>query len=124
MAPKLSPVSVAVIVKDRKKAVRWYREKLGMDVLDQHEHWVTVGSKKGGLRLHLCQTTEYDPKGKLEPGNTGILLRVPGDLEKAYRELKRKGVKFTHPPEKMPWGWLCLLTDPDENEFSLMPARA
>ena len=118
---KLQPVSVAVVVSNRKKAVQWYRKKLGLDILDQEDHWVTVGSKRRGIRLHLCQTTEFDPKGKLEPGNSGILFQVDADIEEAYRWMKRRGVKFSHPPQKMEWGWFCAFLDPDGNEFWLVP---
>lgn len=118
---KLKPFSVAIVVSDRKKSLRWYRQKLGLEVVDQDAHWVTVGSKRRGIRLHLCQTTEFDPKGKLEPGNSGILFMVDGDIEKAYRDLKRRGVKFANPPKKMDWGWFCSFLDPDGNEFWLVP---
>lgn len=121
MPTKLKPFSVAIVVSNRKRAVKWYRQKLGLDVIDQEDHWVTVGSKRTGFRLHLCQTTEYDPKGKLEPGNSGIMFVVDGDLEKAYRDLKRRGVKFDNPPTKMDWGWMCSFLDPDGNQFWLNP---
>jgi predicted enzyme related to lactoylglutathione lyase len=119
---KLKPLSVAIVVSNRKNAVRWYQKKLGLDVIDREGHWVTVGSKRRGIRLHLCQTTEFDPKGKLEPGNSGIMFQVDGDIEKAYRALKRRGVKFSHPPKKMEWGWYCGFLDPDGNEFWMVPA--
>lgn len=124
---KLSPLSVAVVVSDRKRAVQWYQKKLGMRVLDRTEHWVTVGAAgrgpiSGAARLHLCQTSEFDPKAKLEPGNTGILFTVDGDIERAYRTLKGRGVKFPQPPKKEEWGWSCVFQDPDGNQFSLVPA--
>ena len=123
---KLRPYSVAIVVKDRRKALRWYTTKLGLDVLERHEHWTVVGSRRGGIALHLCQTSEYLPRSKarLEPGNSGVLLTVDGPIERAYRTLRKRGVRFPHPPEKMPWGWHCVLADPDGNEFSLAPDDA
>ena len=118
---KLKPWSVAIVVSDRRKAVRWYREKLGVEVSDQSDHWVTVGSKRRGVRLHLSQVTEFDPKGKLEPGNSGIMFLVDTDIPKAYRQLKRRGVKFPFPPKKEEWGWFCGFADPDGNIFWLTP---
>jgi catechol 2,3-dioxygenase-like lactoylglutathione lyase family enzyme len=124
MAPlKLRPMSVAIVVSDRKKAVKWYTQKLGMDLLTHQQHWAVVGSKKGGIQLHLCAVKEYDPKGKLEKGNTGIMLRVPGKMMLAYEALRKKGVKFPFPPEKMEWGWFCGLSDPDGNVLWLTPTR-
>ncbi|MCI4341013.1 MAG: VOC family protein [Thermoplasmata archaeon] len=118
---KLSPYSVAVVVSDRKKAKKWYTKKLGLKVFSDDEHWTVVGAKKGRMALHLCQTTEFDKKGKLEPGNSGILFFVDRPIPKAYAALKKRGVKFPSPPKKFDWGWHCVFADPDGNEFSLMP---
>ncbi|MDE1837718.1 MAG: VOC family protein [Euryarchaeota archaeon] len=119
---KLKPYSVAVVVKDRKRSLRWYHEKLGLDILADHEHWAVVGSKKQGVALHLCAVREFDPRGRLEKGNTGILLRTDRDIERTYRELRKRGVKFSLPPTKEDWGWACTLVDPDGNEIRLAPS--
>ena len=112
---KLSVASVAVVVKDLKRAKGFYVQKLGMKLLDDMGHWVTVGQPRG-VRIHLCQVKP------LEKGNTGILLQVDGKLEAAYQALKKKGVKFSVPPTKHDWGVECRLLDPDGNEFWLMEA--
>ncbi|MBI5543700.1 MAG: VOC family protein [Deltaproteobacteria bacterium] len=108
--------SVAVVVKNKERARRFYVEKLGMKVLDDMEHWLTVGQPRRGARIHLCETTP------LEPGNTGIILSVDQKIEDAYRELKRKGVKFSVPPTEREWGVECRLLDPDGNELFVMEA--
>ena len=41
------------------------------------------------------------------------------DVEKAYAELKARGVEFTSPPEKQPWGTFAVFRDPDGNQFVL-----
>ncbi len=115
--------SVAVVVADRENATKWYTEKLGLDVIDRMEHWVTVGRKGRPGVLHLCQTTEFDPNGKLEPGNTGIALLLPGkDFVAACDALKAQGVEFVTEPEKADWGWWASIRDPDGNEFTVGPA--
>ncbi len=114
---KLSPLTAAVVVKDLKAARKFYTQKLGLKVLDDMDHWLTVGADEKGMRLHLC---EMKP---LEKGNTGILFSVDEKTDKAYAALKKKGVKFTKPPKRQPWGWECVFQDPDGNEFLLMPAR-
>ena len=114
--------SIAVVVSDRRRAQRWYTETLGLDLIDADDHWVTVGRKKKDGVLHLCQVTEYDEKGALEPGNTGILLRLPGkDFEVSCAKLKERGVDFSHEPEKAAWGWWAVVRDPDGNELMLAP---
>lgn len=112
----VKPISVAVVVSDRKKALKWYREKLGLRVLANEDHWVVVGSRDG-VQLHLCEPMG----GKLEKGNTGILFQTSGSVPAAYRALSRKGVKFPNPPKKVEWGWFCQFQDPDGNIFWLAP---
>ncbi len=111
---KVSPVSIAVVVKDARRSKKFYVDKLGMTVLDDYPHWVTVGKPRQGFRIHLCDT---EP---LEPGNTGIALRVDTKLDAAYQALKKKGVKFSVPPKEQEWGMECRFVDPDGNEFWLM----
>ena len=113
--------SVAVVVADRSKAVAWYTEKLGLDRVADSEHWQAVGRKGDPSSLHLCQVTEFDPKGQLEPGNTGIALSVPGDFVKSCGALEARGVEFVSPPTKYDWGWGATIKDPDGNEFYLHP---
>src|SRR5580658_5198027 len=64
--PKAEFVSVAVVVASRKKSLEWYTKRLGLDVIQSIDHWVTVGrAGKPGV-IHLCQTSEYDPSIPLE----------------------------------------------------------
>ncbi len=111
---KLRPSSIAVVVKDVKRAKKFYVQKLGMKLLDDMDHWVTVGQPRTGMRIHLCETKP------LEKGNTGIALTVDGPVQRAYAALKKKGVKFSVPPKEQPWGLECRLLDPDGNEFWLV----
>jgi predicted enzyme related to lactoylglutathione lyase len=109
-----SIIDVAVVVSNATKSSQWYKEKLGLEVRDQMDHWVTVAPKGSGVVLHLCQTTP------LEQGNTGIAFGVD-DLDKAYEELSRKGVEFTVKPTKKEWGSYAMFKDSDGNEFWLVP---
>ena len=120
-SPRVSSwvASVAVMVSDARKAREWYTTKLGLSVLMDGEHWITVGRKEKGGAIHLCVAT---PDGfSLEPGNTGILVMVDGDLREECAKLREAGVEFVHPPTKQPWGvWDATVRDPDGNEILLM----
>lgn len=127
MAPKERPsvwvVSVPVVVSDRKASKAWYTEKLGLSLVEDEDHWVTVGGDGKGSVLHLCQASENQPAPiPLEPGPSGIVLAIPGDFEKECARLRAAGVTFSHPPEKAPWGWYATVRDPDGNEHNLAPA--
>ena len=43
----------------------------------------------------------------------------PDAVERAYLELKRKGVTFSEELRDMNWGKLAILKDPDGNELEL-----
>ncbi len=119
-------VSVAVAVTDRKKAAKWYAKTLGFRVLDDDdEHWTTVGDRSGKFRLHLCEVGGRPGKKppKSEVGNTGILLVTNEPFRAECARLVRRGVKFSQPPRKMPWGWVSKFLDPDGNEFWFVPAE-
>jgi len=115
-------LSVAVVVSDRKKAVEWYTQKFGLELVDDMDHWQTVGRKGGGGKLHLCQVSEYDAKAPLEPGNSGIAFTLEGDFVTACQALMDRGVDFSSPPTKSAWGWGAAVKDPDGNEIYLTAA--
>jgi len=120
--PKAQVSSIAVVVSDRAKATEWYTKRLGLDVIESMEHWVAVGRKGHGGMLHLCQMSEFEANAPLEPGNSGITLRIPGmDFVAACRALQANGVEFVEGPKKEPWGWYATVRDPDGNELFLMP---
>ena len=114
--------SVPIVVSDRNESKKWYTERLGLEVIDDEDHWVTVGSKTRGSVFHLCQASENHPPIPLEPGPSGIVLALPGDFVTECAQLKAAGVEFAHAPEKAAWGWYATIRDPDGNEFHLFPA--
>ena len=120
----IRPISAAVAVRDRKKAAKWYRDRLGFRVFDDDpEHWTTVGDRSGKFLIHLCEVRGRGKKPpRSEVGNTGILLAVTGSFAGACARLKRQRVRFSMPPKKLPWGWVAKILDPDGNEFWLQPA--
>jgi catechol 2,3-dioxygenase-like lactoylglutathione lyase family enzyme len=120
--PKATFASVAVVVSDKKKSLKWYTKKLGLDQIAKMDHWVAVGRKGQPGLLHLCQTSDYDTSIPLEKGNTGINLHIPGKFDVACATLAANGVKFSSPPQKEEWGWWATVEDPDGNEITLTPA--
>jgi catechol 2,3-dioxygenase-like lactoylglutathione lyase family enzyme len=118
--PKASFVSVAVVVSDKKRSVDWYTRNLGLDLIDEQDHWITVGRKGNPGVLHLCQTSDFDTSIPAESGNTGIMFHIPGDFFAACDRLAENGVKFSAPATKSEWGTWAMVADPDGNEICLM----
>ena len=102
--------TMAVVVKDEKKAAKFYTEKLGLHVVDKYPHWHTVTTRGGTVRLHLC------PDSPPEKGNTGIAFATT-DCKKEEAALRKRGVKITTPTTKEDWGVYFTFADPDGNEF-------
>ncbi len=115
--------SVAVTVSDRQKSLDWYTHRLGLEIVEvdpQDPHWVTVGRRGRLGALHLCQAGDY-PDLVLEPGNSGIDLRVDHDFLSACATWKRRGVEFVVPPTERTWGWEAQVRDPDGNVLRITP---
>ncbi len=116
--------TVAVVVKDRKRALEWYRDILGLkEAFVSRDsafpggvgHWIEVGSGRPLTRIHICEVSEEWGV----PGLTGITF-LTSDIKRAYKVLKGRGVHFQRELKKMDWGeWLCAFRDPDGNEFDL-----
>jgi catechol 2,3-dioxygenase-like lactoylglutathione lyase family enzyme len=124
--------TVAVVVSDRRKALQWFKDVLGLPVAyvgpaepdsnpsvqgspDNPGHWIELGSERPMTRIHLCELEDH----RVEPGPTGITFLTDNILAE-YERLKLKGVRFMNSPREMEWGeWLCEFLDPDGNEFDL-----
>ncbi len=122
---------MAVVVSDGRKAIRWYRDVLGLEVAyigpeapspdpavqgtpERPGHWVELGPRRPRTRIHLC-----DLGGQTEPGPTGITF-LTDDIQADHARMRGLGVRFLSEPRMMEWGeWLCAFVDPDGNEFDL-----
>jgi catechol 2,3-dioxygenase-like lactoylglutathione lyase family enzyme len=120
--PKLTFFCVGLTVSDRQRSVTWYTEKLGLDLVQDMGHWVTVGRRGGSGLIHLCQTSEVGIPEVPEAGIAGIELKFPGEFRAGCAALKARGVTFAEPPTKRSWGWSARVVDPDGNELTLMPS--
>lgn len=124
--------TVAIVVSDRRKAIAWYRDVLGLPVAyigpnepnadasvqgtpDNPGHWIELGPFRPLTRVHLCEFSDH----RTEPGPTGITF-LTNDIHADCERMIAQGVRFLYPPKKMEWGeWLCEFADPDGNEFDL-----
>src|SRR2546425_2317921 len=105
--------TVAVVVRDEKKATKFWKDKVGFRVVTSFPHWVTVAPRGANVRLHLC------PDSRPEKGNTGYLFSTK-DAKQEEAALRKKGVKITKPVKKEEWGTIFWFADPDGNEFQVM----
>lgn len=111
--------NVTVVVKDLSRSLRFFRDKIGLRLAfyDKTHKWVCFDAGKTSFSL----TTPWNREAKkLVGARTGISFYVV-DLEKTYKRLKKKQVKFTITPRKEAWGGLIAnFKDPDGNHFFLL----
>ncbi|SRR5713226_5461972 len=124
----LKGISVVVVpVKNRKKAIEFYKRKLGMKVATDAPDmdWVELAVPKSkGPTISLIQPDPKWGKKTYEDtmkfiGENTVLIFSTDDIKATYAELKEKGVKISK-PKKQEWGgWWSEFEDQDGNEYGL-----
>jgi len=94
MAAKLA--LVIEFVTDMERAVRFYRDTIGLPLKFQSPEWSEFVTGETTLALHPA--SDRNPAGKVELG-----FHVP-DLQLWHKEMTTKGVQFSMPPKKQDYG--------------------
>lgn len=102
--------TIAVVVRNEKKATKWWKDKLGVRVVTRFPHWHTIATRGSSVRIHLC------PDSKPEKGNTGFAFHAKS-AAREEKALRRKGVTITVPTTTEDWGTYFMFADPDGNEY-------
>lgn len=118
--------SATLMVRDQDAAIDFYVEKLGWekraDIAPGGDgpRWVEVGPPGAVTTLALVRPDDVGAPVEAAGGYKGISL-VTDDMDSTYKELSDRGVKFTQPPEQMPWGQMATwFDDLDGNRFFLV----
>ena len=113
--------NVTVVVKDLGKALRFYRDKVGLRLCfyDKKHDWVCF--ECGAGRTTFSLTTPWNKQAKSLVGvRTGVSFYVD-DLELTYRAMLKKRIRFSLKPRKERWGGIVAnFEDPDGNKFFLL----
>ena len=114
----LALADVAVVVSDAERSARWWVERVGLRsfTLGGSGHAVLVAPPGDRFVLHLCQGI-----APVEPGDTGIAF-VTDEIDAMIARMVRRGVQFTVPLRKEPWGAVAKFADPDGNVFWILGA--
>ena len=98
-APMATKISYVIkFVSDMNRAVKFYRDTLGLPLKFESPGWSEFVT--GDVTLALHPASEKNPAGGVELGFT------TGDLRKTYEDLKAKGVQFPMAPTKQDFGGL------------------
>jgi lactoylglutathione lyase len=112
---------VRLFVRDWERAVRFYTDVLGMKLEARADEFGWAQFATGACFLAVERLAPDDPEAAGLVGRfVGVSLRVP-DIEETYRTLVERGVEFSSPPCKQPWGGtLAHLRDPEGNVLTLL----
>lgn len=83
-------------VADMNRAVKFYRDVLGFQLKFESPEWSEFATGETILALHMA--SEKNPAGAVDLGFT------VADVEKFYKDLSARGVRFTLPPTKQDYG--------------------
>ena len=104
--------TVWVPVQDMDRAVRFYRDALGLSVEQTDAQWSEVDA--GGLTIGL-NAREQTARGGA--GGAVISFRPNGDLEDEVARLRDAGVEFTGDISDHPWGRIAPFRDTEGNDL-------
>ncbi|PYX93964.1 MAG: glyoxalase [Acidobacteria bacterium] len=103
---------VSIPVRDQDQAVSFYTEKLGFD---NKQRWIELRIPGSETKVVL-----FTPPGHEDRiGSFCNVTFMTDDIDRTYQELKDRGVVFTAPPTKQPWGQFAKFRDVDGYQFVL-----
>ena len=107
--------SVAIFVHDIGRAIRFYRDTLGLPLTKQG----SFGAEFLEGETHVGVHPANHPEAKSLVGrHTGITLFVP-ELLHFCGVLHDRGVRFITEPTQQSWGIMAMIADPDGNMLAL-----
>ena len=123
MITKLLHVSVPV--GDYDEALKWYTEKLGLEVRRDNTfgegfRFLTVGTKQQpDLEIVLVK----NQPGILEVAKVSAWVFGTDNCRREVETLKERGVEILSEPEEVPWGIQAAFTDLYGNTFVLVEEK-
>ena len=111
---------VSIPVKDQNRALEFYTQKLGFQVLTdqpmgQGQRWLELKIPGGETKVVLFTPTGHETR----IGTFSNITFMSDNVEKTYEELSALGVEFPSPPAEKFYGIEAVFQDPSGNRFSL-----
>jgi predicted enzyme related to lactoylglutathione lyase len=105
-------VEVVLYVRDMERAIRFYRDTIGLELDFESDHWTTF--RTGACILALHATDQREP-GKGEPDPTFLVT----DADEEHARLAAAGVEVTEIREPAPGVRVFDVQDPEGNRLSI-----
>ena len=111
---------ISIPTRNQDAALAFYTEKLGFKLVtdqphDDKQRWIELRIGGSDTRFVLFTMDETSI------GSTFNGALACDNVEKTYRELRERGVKFLTEPQQQEWGTFAMFEDPDGHKFLLSP---
>jgi catechol 2,3-dioxygenase-like lactoylglutathione lyase family enzyme len=125
---------VALIVEDYDRAIRFFVDLLGFELVEdspsltndgRHKRWVVVRPPGATSALLLAQADgerQASAVGDQFAGRVGLFLRVD-DFDAAYARMRGLGVEFITEPRHESYGQVAVFVDVAGNRWDLLGPR-
>ncbi|MEU8378318.1 VOC family protein [Streptosporangium sp. NPDC048865] len=122
---------VAVVVEDYDRAIEFFTEALGFELVEDSpsstndgrpKRWVVVrppGSETGVLLARADGERQEGVVGEQFAGRVGLFLRVD-DFDAAHARMVAAGVEFVTAPRTEPYGRIAVFLDVSGNRWDLL----
>ena len=127
---------VALIVDDYDRAIRFFVDILGFELIEDSpalttaggrpKRWVVVrppGATTGLLLARADGDRQERAVGDQFAGRVGLFLRVD-DFESSYERMREAGVEFVGEPREEPYGRVAIFLDVAGNRWDLLGPRS
>ena len=111
---------LGIAVREQDRALAFYTEKLGFRILtdqqfSEKQRWIELSIPGADTGIVL-----FTPEGHEDRIGTFVNTSWEVDnIDRTYGELQGKGVEFTGPPQKQPWGTFIIMKDSEGNQIVL-----
>lgn len=113
--------AIRIFVRSWDEACAFYGATLGLKERFRSDEMGWAEYDLGGPCFGVERVDPDDAKGVAMVGRfVGVSLQVE-DIDATYKDMMAKGVTFTEPPQRQPWGGtLAHFADPDGNVLTLL----
>lgn len=124
MITKLSIVTI--LVRDQDEALKFYTEQLGLIKKDDMawggaDRWLTVHAKdQPELEIFLAKADSFGMDLMEQVGKGPSWAFGTDNCQQTYEELSARGVEFSGPPTKQPYGIEVKFEDLYGNKFAIV----
>ena len=113
--------AVILLVSDMKRSIKFYEDTLGLTLKSKSKDWTEFFKDGTVLALHPG-SKKLRPKSKKPKIGVLVAFRVIS-MDEAYKELKRKRVKFMKEPKEEDFGKHAVILDPDGYMISIIELK-